>query len=88
MNENGEPSVRIVPVEGGRELLRVRELFLEYATTLGFDLDFQGFDGELAALPGGYARPRGRLRLAIAGGEAAGCVAVREIDTEVRVRAA
>jgi putative acetyltransferase len=57
-----------------------RELFREYATSLGLDLEFQGFSEELATLPGAYAPPRGRLLLAWEEGEAAGCVALRPIE--------
>jgi ribosomal protein S18 acetylase RimI-like enzyme len=62
------------------DLATVRELFLEYQASLGLDLCFQGFDRELAGLPGDYARPRGRLLLARVGDQAAGCVALRPVD--------
>jgi putative acetyltransferase len=58
----------------------VRTLFEEYAASLPFDLDFQGFADELAGLPGAYAPPRGRLLLALDGGSAVGCVALRPVD--------
>ena len=59
----------------------VREIFQEYATALGVDLDFQGFDAELASLPGEYAPPRGALLLALIDGQVAGCCALRPLDT-------
>jgi GNAT superfamily N-acetyltransferase len=40
------------------------------------------FDAELASLPGKYAPPHGQLLLATLGGEPAGCVALRKMDTE------
>jgi GNAT superfamily N-acetyltransferase len=65
------------------ELQVVRELFLEYAQSLGFSLCFQNFEQELAGLPGDYAPPRGRLLLAFSGSRPAGCVALHPIDAEV-----
>jgi GNAT superfamily N-acetyltransferase len=62
------------------DLAVVRLLFEEYRTGLGIDLCFQGFDDELASLPGAYGRPRGRLWLAMVGGEAAGCVGLRPYE--------
>ena len=56
------------------DIREVRALFEEYAGSLGFSLCFQGFDQELAGLPGAYAPPTGRLLLARVGGVAAGCV--------------
>jgi putative acetyltransferase len=65
------------------ELLQARRLFQEYATSLGIDLCFQGFEQELETLPGHYAPPCGRLLLASWNGEVAGCVALRPIELGV-----
>jgi putative acetyltransferase len=61
--------------------MQARELFLEYAESLGFSLCFQNFDKELAALPGDYAPSQGRLLLAYYGTELAGCVALHELES-------
>ena len=64
------------------DLARVRELFVEYVDWLKVDLCFQGFDEELAGLPGAYAPPDGRLLLAMHDGQAAGCIALRRFDAQ------
>ena len=69
-----------VQAESAEQIATVRELFLEYAQSLGFSLCFQGFDKELAELPGDYAAPQGRLLLADFGGDVAGCGALHKID--------
>lgn len=61
----------------GDDIAFIKTLFVEYAEGLGFSLCFQGFDEELAALPGDYARPRGNLWLARVDGAIAGCVGLR-----------
>jgi putative acetyltransferase len=68
----------LVPVDATdlADLDEVRTLFREYASALPFALDFQGFDRELAELPGAYAPPRGALLLA----RGAGCVGLRPLD--------
>src|SRR6202020_2610007 len=65
--------------ETATDIAQARELFLEYQSTLGVDLCFQGFAEELASLPGDYARPGGRLLLASNGSSVLGIVALRPI---------
>ena len=62
------------------DLDQVRRLFRAYAEWLGVDLCFQGFEQEVATLPGAYARPAGRLLLARVAGEAAGAVGLRPLE--------
>lgn len=63
-----------------QDMERVRELFREYADWLKVDLCFQGFERELATLPGDYVPPDGRLLLAWHHEKPVGCVALRRID--------
>jgi putative acetyltransferase len=76
-------TLRIDPAVSAADLTAARELFLEYAATLGVDLEFQGFEGEVEALPGRYEAPEGRLLLARVDEHLAGCVALRRLSPEV-----
>ena len=69
--------------ESSAQVAQVRELFLEYAQSLGVNLCFQNFEVELAELPGHYAPPGGRLLLAEYEGHLAGCVALHEWEPGV-----
>ncbi|MBI3873200.1 MAG: GNAT family N-acetyltransferase [candidate division Zixibacteria bacterium] len=73
-------AISIVDVQSAAELDSVRQLFLEYADSLGVDLGFQDFESELATLPGAYSPPQGRLLLAYDGDQVAGCAALRPLD--------
>ena len=73
----------IVDAAAVDEVLTVRCLFEEYAASLGIDLCFQGFEKELAGLPGHYAPPQGRLLLALQDGQTAGCIALRPLEPGV-----
>jgi ribosomal protein S18 acetylase RimI-like enzyme len=74
--------IHIAPARTPVQLRDVRALFLEYASSLGFDLRFQDFDREVASLPGEYAPPRGALLLAQVEGRTLGCVALRALDDQ------
>jgi putative acetyltransferase len=69
--------------ESPQQIAQARQLFLEYAQSLGFSLCFQNFEKELAELPGDYAPPRGRLLLAEYEGQLAGCVGLHPLQAEI-----
>lgn len=72
---------RIHDVESGKNSVHeARELFREYAKDIGVDLCFQGFERELADLPGCYAAPAGTILLGVIDHAPVGCVALRPIE--------
>lgn len=74
-----QPIVELIVASTEPQIEDVRALFREYVDDLGKDLAFQGFEPELAALPGDYADPHGILLLARVDGAAAGCCAMRPL---------
>jgi putative acetyltransferase len=72
-------SLLLVAADSQARIDLTRELFREYSDALDIDLCFQNFEGELAALPGDYAPPKGGLWLALSGDRAAGCAGMRPL---------
>jgi ribosomal protein S18 acetylase RimI-like enzyme len=64
---------------GERDRSAVVTLLREYEAGLGVSLCFQGFEAEVAGLPGAYSLPRGQMLLARASddGQLVGIVALR-----------
>ena len=75
--------MNIIEAKTDAEIDAARRIFREYETWLGLDLCFQGFEEELAGLPGKYSSPDGRLFLAYSEEDLAGCAALRKIDPGV-----
>lgn len=73
------PQILLQSPDTAESLDATRDIFREYARVLGVDLCFQGFEAELAALPGDYAEPGGGLLLAWVDGALAGCGAFRPL---------
>ena len=67
----------VMPVTAEEDVRSVRQLFEEYAASLGFDLCFQNFDQELNSMPGAYSPPAGGLFLARVNGSGVGCIGLR-----------
>ena len=75
--------INIIETTSDAEIDAARRIFREYESWLGLDLCFQGFEEELAGLPGKYSSPDGRLFLAYSEEDLAGCAALRKIDPGV-----
>jgi len=73
----------IIQVASEEEVAIAARLFREYEKWLGLDLCFQGFEAEVAGLPGKYAPPAGRLLLSMADGVPAGCGALRDLGADI-----
>jgi ribosomal protein S18 acetylase RimI-like enzyme len=75
------PDIRVARV--AEDFAEATRLFRQYEASLDTDLCFQGFEAELASLPGQYAPPSGDLFL-VRGtdGVTVGCVALRPAGTD------
>jgi putative acetyltransferase len=73
------PDIKLITPESADDWRDTRLILRDYANSLNFDLDFQGFDEELAGLPGAYAPPGGLMLLALVDGAVAGSGAFRPL---------
>jgi GNAT superfamily N-acetyltransferase len=80
---NYQKKMEIKQAETDEQIAEVRKIFREYESWLGLDLCFQGFEEELANLPGKYAQPKGRLYIFEVDAEVAGCIALRPLEDGV-----
>ena len=71
--------IEILEAETSVQIEETRNLFREYERWFGLDLCFQGFDEEVANLPGKYSKPEGRIFLAYLDEELAGCIALKNL---------
>ncbi len=75
--------VQIISAQTEAHYQHARNLFVQYAAALGFDLEFQGFSRELATLPGDYIPPFGCILLAKRRRKYVGCVALRPLENQI-----
>lgn len=73
------PDIQLITPETAEDWQETRLILRDYAASLAVDLDFQGFDDELASLPGAYAPPGGLMLLALVDGAVAGSGAFRPL---------
>ena len=71
---------RLIDVITSEDIQVIRELFDEYAVSIGIDLTFQGFEQELIHIADIYMPPDGALLLAKQDGIPAGCVGLRKME--------
>lgn len=75
--------LNIVRADTPDRLEQARELIVQYAAALRFDLEFQGFSQEMTTLPGVYSPPAGGLFLAKVGDRFVGCAALRDLGDAI-----
>ncbi len=74
--------LKIKKAEEEKDFEQAKTLFKEYADSLSYTLDIQGFQKEVENLPGEYAPPDGFILLAFVEDQLAGCVALKKLNEE------
>ena len=73
------PDIQLITPASAEDWHETRLVLRDYAASLEVDLCFQGFEDELANLPGAYAPPGGLMLLAVVDGAVAGSGAFRPL---------
>jgi putative acetyltransferase len=71
-----------IEIDEAAPLEETKTLLREYVAGLPVPVEIPDIEDELAALPGPYAPPRGRLLVVRSDGNAAGCVGLRPFDDD------
>jgi ribosomal protein S18 acetylase RimI-like enzyme len=75
------PSTQIAPARFPEDADAVRAILREYAAAIQVELCFQGFDAELAGLPGKYGPPSGSLLIVRGSSDLAAIIALRDLGS-------
>ena len=75
--------MKIYPAQTEEDFEVAKKLLVEYVDSLGFDLNFQAFEQELANLQNYFTSPQECLLLAIYENQAVGCIAIKRFDNGV-----
>ena len=76
--------VQLIEVKSDEDYQTAVELFKEYSSDIGIDLEFQNFSQEIATIQNQYSRPEGGIFLIIRDKDtASGCFAIRKFDKTI-----
>jgi ribosomal protein S18 acetylase RimI-like enzyme len=65
------------------EVVKTKDLVLEYIKSINLDLSFQDIDNELGSFPAKYSDPNGIFIIAKDGNHIIGCVGFKKLDSKI-----
>ncbi len=80
MNTTANGPWLITPVVRDKDFLDMKDLFIEFATAIDFELDYQQLLRESASIKETYKMPKGVGFLLKTNNETIGCVALRKVN--------
>lgn len=76
--------VKLIEAKSKNDFKTAVQLFREYASQIGVDLEFQNFTKEIENIEGKYSRPKGALLIARNENNVSlGCCAIRELEASI-----